>query len=128
MNKIAANPFMITTGKYWLIGVQHRRRLLGQNRAEEAEVPRHCNQIGYSQSAPRGSIGSTSRASRKWRPSNVPFGYCSAKVGVMRTLRLSTVAAVCALGTVVCFVVGAVAMASSGVGVLIPETGRPGRD
>jgi hypothetical protein len=58
----------------------------------------------------------------------VPFGYCSAKVGVMRTLRLSTVAAVCAVGTVVCFVVGAVAMASSGVGVLIPETGRPGRD
>ena len=43
-------------------------------------------------------------------------------------MRLSTVAAVCALGTVVCFVVGAVAMASSGVGVLIPETGRPGRD
>ena len=46
----------------------------------------------------------------------------------MRTLKLSTVAAVCALGTVVCFVAGAVAMASSGVGVLIPETGRPGRD
>ena len=46
----------------------------------------------------------------------------------MRTLRLSTVAAVCALGTVICFVLGAVAMGSSGVGVLIPETGRPGRD
>ena len=46
----------------------------------------------------------------------------------MRTLRLSTVAAVCALGTVLCFVLGAVAMGSSGVGVLIPETGRPGRD
>src|SRR5512133_2665356 len=46
----------------------------------------------------------------------------------MRTLKLSTVAAVSALGTVVCFVAGAVAMASSGVGVLIPETGRPGRD
>jgi hypothetical protein len=46
----------------------------------------------------------------------------------MRTLRLSTVGAVCALGTVICFVVGAVAMGSSGVGVLIPETGRPGRD
>ena len=43
-------------------------------------------------------------------------------------MRLSTVAAVCALGTVICFVLGAVAMASSGVGVLIPETGRPGRD
>ena len=46
----------------------------------------------------------------------------------MRTLRLSTVAAVFALGTVLCFVVGAVAMGSSGVGVLIPETGRPGLD
>jgi hypothetical protein len=46
----------------------------------------------------------------------------------MRTLRLSTVAAVCALGTVLCFVAGSVAMGSSGVGVLIPETGRPGRD
>ena len=45
MNKIAANPFMITTGKYWLIGVQHRRRLLGQDRGEETEVPGHCNQI-----------------------------------------------------------------------------------
>jgi hypothetical protein len=44
----------------------------------------------------------------------------------MRTLRLSTVAAVCAIGTVLCFVLGAVAMGSSGVGVLIPETGRPG--
>jgi hypothetical protein len=32
------------------------------------------------------------------------------------------------LGTVICFVAGAVAMGSSGVGVLIPETGRPGRD
>jgi hypothetical protein len=29
---------------------------------------------------------------------------------------------------IICFVVGAVAMGSSGVGVLIPETGRPGRD
>ena len=46
----------------------------------------------------------------------------------MKTLKLSTVAAVSALGAVVCFVAGAVAMASSGVGVLIPETGRPGRD
>ena len=34
--------------------------------------------------------------------------------------------AVCALGTVICFVLGAVAMGSSGVGVLIPETGPPG--
>ena len=31
-------------------------------------------------------------------------------------------------GTVICFVTGAVAMRSSGVGVLIPETGRPGLD
>jgi hypothetical protein len=33
-----------------------------------------------------------------------------------------------ALGTVICFVAGAAAMGSSGVGVLIPETGRPLRD
>ena len=46
----------------------------------------------------------------------------------MKTLRLSTVAAVCALGVPICFVLGALAMGSSGVGVLIPETGRPGRD
>jgi hypothetical protein len=46
----------------------------------------------------------------------------------MRTLKLSTVAAVCALGTVICFVAGTVSMGSSGVGVLIPETGRPGLD
>jgi hypothetical protein len=45
----------------------------------------------------------------------------------MRTLRLSTVGAVCALGTVICFVLGGVAVGSSGVGVLIPETGRPTR-
>ena len=45
----------------------------------------------------------------------------------MRTLRLSTVAAVCALGTVICFVLGGVAMGSSGVGVLIPEARPPGR-
>jgi hypothetical protein len=32
------------------------------------------------------------------------------------------------IGTVLCFVLGAVAMGSSGVGVLIPETGRPGLD
>jgi hypothetical protein len=46
----------------------------------------------------------------------------------MKTLRLSTVAAVCAPGTVICFVLGGVAMGSSGVGDLIPETGRPGLD
>ena len=46
----------------------------------------------------------------------------------MRTLKLSTVAAFSALGTVVCFVLGAVAMGSSGVADLIPETGRLGRD
>jgi hypothetical protein len=46
----------------------------------------------------------------------------------MGTLKVSTVAAVSALGTVICFVLSAVAMASSRVGVVIPETGRPGRD
>ena len=46
----------------------------------------------------------------------------------MRSLRISTVAAVCAVGTVICFVLGAVAMGSSGVAVLIPETGPSGRE
>lgn len=46
----------------------------------------------------------------------------------MRTLRLSTVGAVCAIAGVGCFVLGVVAMGSSGVSVLIPETGRPGID
>jgi len=46
----------------------------------------------------------------------------------MRALRLSTVAAVCAISTVVCFVLGSAAMGSSGVQVLIPETGRSGRE
>ena len=32
------------------------------------------------------------------------------------------------LGTVICFVAGALAMGSSGVGVLIPETGRAGME
>jgi Domain of unknown function (DUF4386) len=40
--------------------------------------------------------------------------------------RLSTVGAVCAISTVACFVLGAVAMATSGVQLLIPETGKPG--
>jgi hypothetical protein len=46
----------------------------------------------------------------------------------MRTLKLSTVAAVCAIGTVISFVAGVVTISFSGVGVLIPDTGRPGRD
>jgi hypothetical protein len=46
----------------------------------------------------------------------------------MRTLRLSTVGAVCALATVICFVLGGVAFGSSGVGVLIPETGPQARE
>jgi Domain of unknown function (DUF4386) len=40
--------------------------------------------------------------------------------------RLSTIGAVCATSTVACFVLGAVAMGSSGVESLIPETGKPG--
>jgi hypothetical protein len=32
----------------------------------------------------------------------------------MNTLRLSTVAAICAIGTVVCFVLGGIAMGPSG--------------
>jgi hypothetical protein len=46
----------------------------------------------------------------------------------MKAVRLSSVAAVCAIATVVCFVLGAAAMGSSGVPVLIPETGAPGRE
>lgn len=46
----------------------------------------------------------------------------------MTRLRLSTVGAVCAIAAVVCFVVGVAAMASSGVQVLIPETGHAGRE
>ena len=46
----------------------------------------------------------------------------------MRNLSLRTVGAVCALAMVACFGVGIVLMASSGVQVLIPETGQAGRD
>ena len=46
----------------------------------------------------------------------------------MRDLRLSTIGAVCALLTVSGFLVGIVLMATSGVQVLIPETGREGAD
>jgi hypothetical protein len=44
----------------------------------------------------------------------------------MRNISLATAGAVCALITVVGFVVGIVLMASSGVQVLIPETGKDG--
>jgi hypothetical protein len=44
----------------------------------------------------------------------------------MKNLSLITVGAVSALLTVVCFVVGIILMASSGVQVLIPETGEGG--
>lgn len=43
-----------------------------------------------------------------------------------RAPRLSTVGALCAIAMVVCFLLGVIAMASSGVEVLIPETGEPG--
>lgn len=46
----------------------------------------------------------------------------------MKDLRLATVGAGCAVAAVVCFVLGVVAMASSGVQVLIPETGSAGRE
>lgn len=46
----------------------------------------------------------------------------------MRDLRVSTIGAVCALVTVTGFVVGIFLMASSGVQVLIPETGREGAE
>ncbi len=46
----------------------------------------------------------------------------------MPDLRLSTVGAVCALLTVLGFVVGIVFMATNGVQVLIPETGKDGAE
>ena len=61
-------------------------------------------------------------------PSDVASPVLRCQGRAMRTLRLSTVGAVCALGTVICFVLGGVAMGSSGVGVLIPEAGPPGRE
>ena len=45
---------------------------------------------------------------------------------MIQSLRLSRIGAVCSIGTVACFVLGAVAMGSSGVQLLIPETGKPG--
>src|SRR6266508_807978 len=48
--------------------------------------------------------------------------------GAMKAIRLSTVGAISAIGLVVCFVLGAVAMGTSGVSVLIPETGKEGLD
>jgi hypothetical protein len=79
--------------------------------------------FAHSQSAPLGPIGPRSTASNKLGTLGGPTRVLRCQGRVMRTLRLSTVAAVCALGTVICFVAGAVAMSSSGVGVLIPETG-----
>ena len=46
----------------------------------------------------------------------------------MKGLRLDTLGGACALLTVVCFVVGIAFMATSGVQVLIPETGKNGLD
>jgi Domain of unknown function (DUF4386) len=45
---------------------------------------------------------------------------------MIRSPRLSTVGAVCAISTVACFLLGTISMGSSGVQLLIPETGRPG--
>jgi hypothetical protein len=44
----------------------------------------------------------------------------------MKNVSLATTGAVCALVTVVGFVVGVGLMSSSGVGTLIPETGEEG--
>jgi hypothetical protein len=46
---------------------------------------------------------------------------------MIQSPRLATVGAVCAIATVACFVLGGIAMGSSGVQLLIPETGKPGR-
>ena len=45
MNKIAANPLMITTGEYWLMESSTAGHCLAKDRGEETEVPRHCYQI-----------------------------------------------------------------------------------
>jgi len=47
---------------------------------------------------------------------------------MIQSPRLSRVGAVCAIATVACFVLGGIAMGSSGVQLLIPETGKPGLD
>jgi hypothetical protein len=47
---------------------------------------------------------------------------------MLRDLKLANVGAVCAIATVVLFVAGGVLMGTSGVEVLIPETGQAGRD
>jgi hypothetical protein len=47
---------------------------------------------------------------------------------MLRSVRVSTVGAVCAILTVACFVLGAVLMAASGVESLIPETGKLGAE
>jgi hypothetical protein len=46
---------------------------------------------------------------------------------MLGSVRLCVVGAVCAIATVICFVLGAVAMGVSGVQILIPETGQQGR-
>lgn len=45
---------------------------------------------------------------------------------MIQSSRLSTVGAVCAIATVACFLLGGIAMGSSGVQLLIPETGQQG--
>lgn len=47
---------------------------------------------------------------------------------MLHSMRLSSIGAVCAILVVVCFVAGSASMASSGVQVLIPETGQDGHD
>jgi hypothetical protein len=46
---------------------------------------------------------------------------------MLQSVRLSSIGAVCAISTSVCFVLGAVAMGISGVETLIPDTGQQGR-
>jgi hypothetical protein len=45
---------------------------------------------------------------------------------MLESVRLSSIGAVCAIATAFCFVLGAVAMGTSGVDVLIPDTGQQG--
>jgi len=57
MNRIAANPLMITTGGYWLIESSTGGDCLAKTGGEETEVPGHRDQV------------STVKAARKPRQS-----------------------------------------------------------
>src|SRR5215216_528799 len=87
-----------------------------------------CRHAAISTHSRMGLWWATNQPPANGEPLDVASPVLRCQGRAMRTLRLSTVGAVCALGTVICFVLGGVAMGSSGVGVLIPEAGPPGRE